>query len=383
MKCIINRRVRGYGWLFAAAAVVVGPTFGCGGPPETVAPPPPEVTVATPTQRDVTIVHEFVGTTQARESVEIRARVQGYLEKMTFEPSTFVRTGEVLFVIEPGPYRAQRDRAEAGLKAAEAGLRRAESDLDRLEQAVRTNAVSQQEVTRARAERDQASAAMLETEAVLTNAQIQLDYTTVESPIDGMVSRNLVDLGNLVGAGEATLLTTVRQIDPIFAYFEVSERFMAQILEQRGGHNEDGVNGDLSAVLVLKETGLTIEGKVDAVDNTVDPATGTIQIRAIFPNSDAKVFPGFFVHVQLPGELLENAVLVEETALGTDLGGRFVMVVGDDNLVERRYIQPGPLQEDTTRVILEGLEPGERYITVGLQRARPGMPVTPKEAAGR
>jgi len=357
--------------------------LGCGGAPETVAPPPPEVTVATPTQRDVTIVHEFVGTTQARESVEIRARVQGYLDEMTFEPSTFVRKGQRLFVIEPEPYEAQRDRASAGLKAAEAGLRRAESDLDRLEQAVRTNAVSQQEVTRARAERDQASAAMLEADAALTNAEIQLDYTTVDSPISGMVTRNYVDLGNLVGAGEATLLTTVRRIDPILAYFEVSERFIAQILDQRGGYGDEAKNSVLTATLVLKETGLEIEGRVDVVDNTVDPATGTMQLRAIFPNSDAKVFPGFFVHVRLPGEDLPNAVLVQETALGTDLGGRYVMVVGDGNVVERRYVEPGPLQEDNTRVVLEGLEAGERYITVGLQRARPGMPVTPKEAAGQ
>jgi RND family efflux transporter MFP subunit len=383
MKTNIIESVRGIGWSAAAAVVMAGMLPGCTGQPETVGPTPPEVTVSTPTQRDVTVVHEFVGTTQARESVEIRARVQGYLNKMTFKPSSFVRKGEVLFVIEPEPYQAQRDRAEAGLKAAEAGLRRAESDLDRLEQAVRTNAVSQQEVTRARAERDQASAAMLEASATLTNAEIQLDYTTVESPINGMVSRNLVDLGNLVGAGEATLLTTVRRIDPIFAYFEVSERFMAQMLEQRGGHQEPGTDADLPATLVLKETGLKIEGRVDAVDNTVDPATGTIQLRAVFPNSDAKVFPGFFVHVQLPGELIENAVLIEETALGTDLGGRFVMVVGDGGIVERRYIVPGPLQEDNSRVVLDGLEAGERYITVGLQRARPGMPVTPKEAVGR
>ncbi len=383
MKTKESRSVLVIGLQTAAAVVLVGFLLGCGGQPETVAPPAPEVTVATPTQRDVTIVHEFVGTTQARESVEIRARVQGYLEKMSYEPSSFVRKGDLLFVIEPEPYQAQRDRAEAGLKAAEAGLRRAESDLERLEQAVRTNAVSQQEVTRARAERDQASAAMLEANAALTNAEIQLGYTTVESPINGMASRNLVDLGNLVGAGEATLLTTVRRIDPLFAYFEVSERFMAQILEQRGGHKDSGSDEDLPATLVLKETGLVIEGKVDAVDNTVDPATGTIQLRAVFPNSDAKVFPGFFVHVRLPGELLENAVLVEETAVGTDLGGRYVMVVGDDNVVERRYVEPGPLQEDNTRVVLQGLEPGERYITVGLQRARPGMPVTPKETAGQ
>jgi len=375
--------VRGFGWRAFTAVVVAGMLIGCGGQPETVTPPPPEVTVATPIQRDVTVYQEFVGTTQARESVEIRARVQGYLDRIAFEPSTFVRKGTLLFVIEPEPYQALRDRAEAGLKAAEAGLRRAESDLERLEQAVETNAVSQQEVTRARAERDQASAALLEAQAALTNAEIQLDYTTVESPIDGLVSRNLVDLGNLVGAGEATLLTTVRRIDPIFAYFEVSERFIAQQLEARGGHQDPGVGAEVPATLVLKETGLEIEGKVDAVDNTVDPATGTIQLRAIFPNADAKVFPGFFIQVRLPGEFLENALLVEETALGTDLGGRYVMVVGDGNVVEKRYIEPGPLQGDKTRVVLEGLEPGERYITVGLQRARPGMPVTPKNGGER
>ena len=374
--------VRGFGWRAFTAVVVAGMVLGCGGQPETVAPPPPEVTVATPTQRDVTVFQEFVGTTQARESVEIRARVQGFLDRIAFDPSTFVRKGTLLFVIEPEPYQALRDRAEAGIKAAEAGLRRAESDLERLEQAVETNAVSQQEVTRARAERDQASAALLETQAALTNAEIQLEYTTVESPIDGLVSRNFVDLGNLVGAGEATLLTTVRRIDPIFAYFEVSERFVAQQLEERGGHKDPGTGDEIPATLVLMETGLEIEGKVDAVDNTVDPATGTIQLRAIFPNKDSKIFPGFFIRVRLQGEFLENALLVEETALGTDLGGRYVMVVGDGNVVERRYIEPGPLQKDGSRVVLEGLEPGERYITVGLQRARPGMPVTPKNGGG-
>jgi len=376
-------RVLRFGRPAAASVMLVGTMLGCGGPPETVAPPPPEVTVATPTQRDVTIIHEFVGTTQARESVEIRARVQGYLDEMSFEPSSFVHKGQLLFVIEPEPYEAQRDRAAAGLKAAEAGLRRAESDLDRLEQAVRTNAVSQQEVTRARAERDQASAAMLEAQAALTNAEIQLDYTTVNSPIDGLATRNYVDLGNLVGAGEATLLTTVRRIDPIFAYFEVSERFMAKVLELRGGYDDEDRNAAVPATLVLKETGLEIEGHVDSLENTVDPATGTIQLRAVFPNPDARLFPGFFVHVQLPGENLPNAVLVQETALGTDLGGRYVMVVGDGNVVERRYVEPGPLQDDNTRVILSGLESGERYVSEGLQRARPGMPVTPKEAAGQ
>jgi len=379
MKTKENEYVRGYGWC-AAAVVVTGMLLGCGGQPETVAPPPPEVTVASADVRDVTVYQEFVGSTEAYESVEIRARVQGYLDKMTFVPSSFVRKGELLFVIEPGPYEALRDRAAAGLKAAEAGLRRAESDLDRLEQAVRTNAVSQQEVTRARAERDQASAAMLEAQAALTNAEIQLDYTTLESPIDGMVSRNYVDLGNLVGGGEATLLTTVRRIDPIYAYFEVSERFVAQVLEQRGGHKDPGTETDVSATLLLEETGLEIEGRIDSMENTVDAATGTIRVRGVFPNKDAKIFPGFFVRVRLPGEFLEGALLVEEPALGTDLGGRYLMIVGDGNVVEKRYVEPGPLQKDKTRVILEGLETDERFITEGLQRARPGMPVTPQTA---
>ncbi|MEX1311362.1 MAG: efflux RND transporter periplasmic adaptor subunit [Candidatus Sulfomarinibacteraceae bacterium] len=367
------------------SVVVVATLFGgCRQAPEVAPPPPPEVTVATPIQKDVTVFQEFVGSTEAYRSVNIRARVQGFLDEMHFEPSAFVRKGELLFVIEPEPYEAQRDRAAAGLKAAEAGLARAESDLDRLEQAVRTNAVSQQEVTRARAERDQASAAMLQAEAELTNAEIQLEYTTVESPIDGLVSRNYVDLGNLVGAGEATLLTTVRQIDPIYAYFEVSERFIAQALDERGGHQGPGQTREMSATLLLDETGLEIEGRLDSLENTVDTGTGTIRVRGIFPNSDARVFPGFFVRVRLPGELLEDALLVEESALGTDLGGRYLMIVAKDDegrdIVERRYVEPGPLQPDQSRVILSGLDAGETYITVGLQRARPGMPVTPKAA---
>ena len=359
------------------AAVLAG---GCQKAPEVVPPAPPEVTVTTPVQKDVTVFQEFVGSTEAYKSVNIRARVQGFLDSMDFEPSSFVRDGQLLFVIEPEPYEAQRDRAAAGLKAAEAGLARAESDLDRLEQAVRTNAVSQQEVTRARAERDQASAGMLQAQAELTNAEIQLEYTTIETPIDGLVSRNFVDLGNLVGAGESTLLTTVRQINPIYAYFEVSERFIAQALEQRGGHKDPGTTEQMTATLLLDETGLEIEGMIDSLENTVDAATGTIRIRGVFPNDDAKVFPGMFVRVRLPGESYPNALLVEETALGTDLGGRYLMIVGDGDVVERRYIEPGQLQDDNTRLILSGLEPGERYISKGLQRARPGMPVTPKTA---
>lgn len=350
---------------------------GCQQQPTTVPPPPPEVTVATPEVRDVTLFRDFVATTEAIESVEIRARVPGFLEAISFAPSSLVSSGQVLFSIEQAPYVAARDRADANLKSAAAGLRRAESDLDRLEEAVRTNAVSQQEVTRARAERDQASAALLEAQAALTTAEIQLGYTTVRSPIDGLVSRRMVDRGNLVGAGEATLLTTVRQIDPIYAYFEIDERLLAAILEARGGFDSERMREDpLPLSLSVAESGVRLDGTLDWIDNTVDPATGTIRARGVFANPDARVFPGFFVSVRLPGEVLPGALLVEEIALGADLGGRFLMIVGEGDVVERRYVEPGPLQDDNMRVISEGIDVGERYVVSGLQRARPGMPVT-------
>lgn len=358
----------------------LSPTSACRKTPEAPPRTPPEVAVSTPVVRDVTVFEEFTGTTEARRSVEIRARVQGFLEGIAFEPSSFVREGQRLFVIEPAPYQAQRDRAEANLASAQAALRRAESDLDRLEQAVLTNAVSEQEVTRARAERDQASAALLEAKAALTQAEIQLGYTTVESPIAGLVSRNFVDVGNLVGGPETTLLANVRQVDPIYAYFDVSERLIARTLADRGGHKGRFAEDEIPLTLVLKETGYEVEGRIDAIDNTVDPATGTMQVRGIFPNGDAKVLPGFFVHVRVPGETLDSAVLVEETALGTDLGGRYLMIVGEDSILEKRYVKPGPLEADMLRVILEGVSPGESYVSKGLQRARPGLPVTPKTA---
>jgi len=172
---------------------------GCQEAPQMAPPPPPEVTVATSQVRDVHTVYEFTGNTEAAASVVIQARVQGFLDEMHFEPASFVKAGQLLFVIEQEPFIARKNRAEANVKSSEAALRRAESDLERLELAVQTNAVSQQEVTRARAERDQADAAQMGARADLENARIELGYTSVKSPVDGMVSRNLIDLGNMVG----------------------------------------------------------------------------------------------------------------------------------------------------------------------------------------
>jgi RND family efflux transporter MFP subunit len=343
---------------------------------------PPQVTVATPVRADVTPVYEFTGTTDAFRSVEIRARVQGFLEEIRFSPSSFVKAGDVLFVIEQEPFLARRDRAKANLTSAEAALRRAESDLERLEQAVKTNAVSQQEVTRARAERDQAEAALLGARADLESAEIELDYTRIESPVDGLISRNLVDQGNLVGPSTNSLLATVRRIDPVYAYFEVNERLFSRMLDERGGHaGKMERETEIPAVLSVEETGLRIEGRIDSIDNTVDPSTGTIMLRAVFPNPDARVFPGFFVTVLLSGDVRPDAILVQEKAVGTDLGGKFLLLVDTDNVVQQRYVSLGPAREDGTVVVSEGLDGDERYIVDGLLRARPGLPVSPKFAS--
>jgi len=367
---------------FALALGLVA-VLGCGESSAPPAPPPPTVTVATPVSRDVTRVYEFTGRTEAVASVEIRARVQGFLEQVEFEPSTFVKEGELLFVIEREPFIARRDRLSASLKSTEAGLRAAESDLERLELAIKTNAVSQQEVTRARAERDQAGAALLAARAELQNADIELAYTKIESPIDGMISRNLVDAGNLVGQSP-TILATVRQIDPIYAYFEIDERRFAHILKARGGHNPDPEDDSnrAAATLILEETDHEVTGRVDSVDNTVDTSTGTIMLRAVFENPDALLFPGMYVQIQLDGEVIEGATLIDERAVGADLGGKYVYTLGEGNVVEQRYVEVGPRQDDGTVVILDGLEGDERYIVEGLLRARPGRPVTPEDAAG-
>jgi len=344
------------------------------------------VVVSTAESRDVTLFRDFTGNTVGYETVDIPARITGFLESIEFESSTMVRKGQKLFVIEPAPYVAARDRAEANQKGAEAALRRAESDLDRLEQAVRTNAVSQQEVTRARAERDQASAALLGAQAALRDAEIQLGYTVVKSPIAGIIGRNLVDEGNLVGPGGGAMLARVIRIDPMYAYFDVDERTVVEALQTLGGidaKRRDVVAEEQLADVLLYVEGVEkpIRGVIDYIDNRVDPETGTIQVRGRFPNPDRILLPGFFIRVRIPVAERAGVLVVPEKALSTDLGGRYLLVVGENDIVERRYIEPGPLESDNMRVVVEGLEPGDRLVIRGILKARPGLPVTPMTEA--
>ena len=381
---------------YLSLALVVGLVVtGCGGD-EGEPAAPPTVTVANPVTRDVPRFAEFPGTTQAFKSVNVRARVSGELEEMRFQPTSFVREGEVLFRIEKTVYAATHGEAEAALRSAKADLARAESDLERIERAIQTEAVSEQELDRAKANRDMAEAAVLSATARLERAALDLSYTDVKSPISGLVSRNFVDVGNLVGSGEATLLATVRDIDPIFVYFDAPEVAVLRLLQmlrdegvelvrsleeyQDGGAVADSVEPVRVSVALATDSGFPHEGYVDYLDNTVNPGTGTIQLRAVIPNEDRVLFPGLFVRVRVSGGIQEDAITVEETAIGTDIGGKYVYVVGEGDVVEQRYLTLGAKDEESSSVVVtEGLAADERYIVNGLLRARPGLPVTPTE----
>ncbi len=298
---------------------------------------------------------------------------------MHFSVAADIKAGAKLFSIEADVYEAREAQMQAKLASAEAYLARAESDLIRVEKAVETNAVSRQEVATRKADRDMAKAAVLEAQANLKQAQLDLSYCTVTSPIDGQVSRNLVDVGNLVGSGANTLLATVAKMDPIFVYFEASEDVVLEWLES---HDRTLGNRkmDIPAFLGLSNgDDFPFEGMIDYVDNKVDANTGTIVLRATFPNPKRKLFPGLFARVRVPGLEVPKAVVIKEKAIGTDLGGKYVLTVGEGNIVELKHVELGALEGDE-RVILSGLEANETYILEGLMRARPGRPCTPQQA---
>jgi RND family efflux transporter MFP subunit len=346
--------------------------------------------VAVPSRADVVQYSVYTGTTRAIESTEVRARASGTLEKMHYQPRGFVEKNQLLFSIEPDAYRAARDAAAAQVKSAEAELARAESDLKRIEIAIRTRAVSESDLDLARARRDQAAASVLAAKATLDKAELDLSYTEVRAPIGGQVARNEIDPGNLVNAGQATLLTTINRLQPMHVYFDVPEaavlRFLRTAAERgvdvtAGGNAGDADGAKNAHVATAADDGFPHAAVIDYIDNEVDAGTGTIEVRAVLGNEDLLLVPGLFVRVRIAGEVLEDAIVVPEKALGTDLNGKYVLVVGDDGIVEARYVAAGPRQDDGTVAIVEGLDGGERIIVEGLLKARPGLPVTPMTAA--
>ena len=350
-------------------------------PPPPLEQPPMHVKAANPVIQNVTHFEDFTGTVRATETVDIRARVKGFLRNITFEDGQFVKEGDLLFEIEPESYQALRDRAQADLKSSQANLARAEQDYQRVEMAVKDNAVSLQDVGKYKADRDMAEAAVMAAEAALAQAELDLSYTKIYSPVSGKISETFVDIGNLVGATEMTSLARVVALDTVYVYFDVSESLL---LDNFSGDSFDNGNGDGDGkkpqafyAQLTNGKDQQYQGTLDYMDNTVDSNTGTITIRGTLENPDHKILPGMFVRVKVPTSINENAILVQEKAIGMDLAGKYVFVVDANNIVRHRNIEVSD-QVDDLRVVTKGLKGDELYLLTALQLVKPGSPVVPE-----
>ena len=414
----------------SSAVALIGLAAGCGGTGNSyIKPPPPEVSVSTPVRRAVQSYLEYTGSTKALATVNLRARVKGFLKEVHFKEGNEVKAGDLIFVIDEEPFKIQVDIAKAKLDEAESSYKKAEQSkarevaqsqialdsavllLDQVEERrnrilLNRNAGSREEVDKAEAntkksaaqlEADKANADQIKADfesnilaarasvesakAELENAKINLGYCRVTAPIDGRISRKFVDLGNLVGESEATVLATIVNTSPIYAYMSISEgdllRFRAMVKSgERPDFRKEVVPLDLGLV---SEEGFPHPGRVEYVDPTVDPATGTIQARGIFENADGGILPGLFCRVRVPFVNSPNALLVPESALGTDQAGRFLLVVNAEDVVEQRKIKPGSLEADGLRVVEGDIKPDDLVVVNGIQRSRPGQKVQPKK----
>ncbi len=347
-------------------------------------PPPPKVTVQKPITRDVTRYAYFTGNTSANATVDVRARVKGFLLTTNFQPSAFVHQGDVLFNIDPKEYQAAVDQAKAQLEVKKTQAALQLTNYQRQAYLGKKGAVSEFDVLQAKAQSDEAKAEVTAAQAELEAAQIQLDYTQVLAPIDGRINRGLVDTGNLVGSDGNTQLATIVNDDPIYAYFNVSEndllayRAMAKAEGKSTKENDPDEGAGRVQLQLSNEEGFPHKGDIDFMNNEMDPNTGTIQVRGVFPNTNRELLSGFFVRLRVPLGTYRNALLVPEQAIAADQQGSYVYVVGNDNKVEYRSIKTGS-KEDGYVVIIKGIKDSERVIVQGLQRAKPGQAVTPEE----
>lgn len=347
-------------------------------PPAPQAPPPPAVTAAPAIGRTVNEWDEFTGRIEAVGYVEVRPRVSGFIEKVTFTEGKEVKQGDVLFVIDQREYRDALDRAEADLTRAKTQAALAKSESERAEPLVAENAISREEYDARVSSSAQANAGIQSAEAAVRTARLNLEWTQVRAPISGRVSRAEVTRGNVVagGAPSPTLLTTIVSLDPVYVYFEGDEQAYLRYNQlARDGSRESSRNVRNPVRMGLaNETGYPHTGYVDFVDNQLNPNTGTIRARAVFSNKDRFFTPGLFARIQLLGSGKFDAVLVQDGAIGTDQDRKFIYVLKPDSTVDYRDVELGRIVEGL-RVIRKGVTPGENVIINGLQRIRPGMKV--------
>ncbi len=366
-------------------AGLTGMCWGCGpvAPPVAETPPPP-VSISQPVVRKIIDFDDYEGRITAAKRVEVRARVRGHLIKVHFQAGAVVKEGEPLYEIDPRPAKASLDAAKAQEKAAEASLQFAKAEYNRTRTLVTKDAASREELETWVAKQAIAKGESLKAQAAVEQAQLDLDFTRITAPIDGKLSRTLVDEGNLVNAGGGeTLLTTLVSIDPIYVYFNVDERSLIRYREQfRKEAKPDEPRPPIKElhipvhVALEGDEGYPHKGEIDFADNKVNPSTGTIQARGVLSNARRIFEDGMRARVRIPFGDAHTAVMVTERAVGNDQGRKFVYVVNDENTVQRRDVELGRLA-DGLQVVEQGLKPGEWVVVNGIQRVRDGMKAEP------
>jgi membrane fusion protein, multidrug efflux system len=367
--------------LVTAASVAL--LAGCGeGQKQQAVPPPPKVTVAKPIERTIVDQDEYVGRFVAVDSVEIRARVSGYLDKVHFQDGQYVKQGDILFTIDKRPFQNTVDQASANLETAKSNLVFAEADLARGQQLMRERTISEQVFQqRAQAFRN-AQASVAANEAMLRQAALDLEFTELRAPVSGRIGDRRVTPGNLVtgGTGGTTLLANIVSTDPIRLEFTFDEASLLRYERlTRGGHKDVTGRGNTGVRLkLIDEQDFSHRGRMDFVDNVIDRATGTIRGRAQLSNADGLFTPGMFARVQVPGSAPYQALLLPDAAIGTEQSRKYVLLVSAENTAIQRYVTLGDIV-DGLRVIKTGLAPDDRVIINGLIQARLGAKVTPQE----
>ena len=357
---------------------------GCEKPSQPPAATAPSVTVAQPTKRTVTDWDEFIGRFDAIEQVQVRARVTGFVTSVEFKDGAVVKTGDLLYVIDPRQYEAVAEQARGQLADAKARVDLAQRELERAQQLIKTQAVAETIVDQRRQQLQSAEAAVLQAEGALQRADLDVEFTKVKAPIDGRISRHLVSVGNLVQGSEsgATLLTSIVSVNPIYVYFDMDESIYLKNsrlwFEGRRPSSRDTANP--VQVMLSGETKPSHEGALDFLDNRLDVGTGTLRGRALVNNQDQSILPGQFARVRVLGSAPYEALLLPDTAIATDQSRKIVFVVKADDTVEARPVVLGSL-DSGLRVIREGLKPDDRVVVEGLQRVRIGAKVAPHAAS--
>jgi RND family efflux transporter MFP subunit len=344
-----------------------------------VPPPPPKVEVALPVQRPITRYLENTGNTAPIKSVDLVARVQGFLQSIDYKDGDFVKEGTPLFTIEPETYKLKLDQAKAAEAGAEATVKQAEADFKRQTDLVARQAVSQSTLDTSTSTRDNAQAVLQQAQANTRIAEVNYGYTKVTAPFDGVVSAHLVSVGEVVGVASPTQLATIVALDPIYVNFNVNEQDVLRVRAEarRKGLTQADLKQTPVEVGLQTEDGYPHEGKLDYVAPTINQSTGTLAVRGVIPNADRVLLPGYFVRVRVPVDKDQDALLIPDTALGSDQSGRYVLVVTAENVVEQRKVQTGPI-DNGLRVIDGGLKGDDRVVIAGMLRVIPGEKVDPQ-----